>query len=64
MSNEEKARLYDDYIRQSEDLQRDNSKIKSEFPINMPTDKKKIVDDNNVKINVLVKKLEDLYNQA
>ena len=64
MTNDDKARLYDDYIRQSEVLQRENSKLKSEFTVNMPDDKQKIINDNDAKIKILVKKLEDLYNQA
>lgn len=64
MTNSEKATLYDDYIRKSETLQRENSRIKSEFPVNMPEDKQKIINENDAKIKVLVKKLEDLYNQA
>ena len=36
MTREEKGALYDDYLRQSDVLQRENSKIKSEYVINMP----------------------------
>lgn len=64
MTTNEKATLYDDYVRQSELLQRSNSKLKSEFPLAMPEDKQKTIDENNVKINSLVKKLEDLLKQG
>lgn len=61
MTNAEKGKLYDDYIFESDKLQRINSKLKSEFPIEMPEDKQKIITENNAKIDILVQKLNNLY---
>ena len=57
----DKAALYDEYIRQGDVLQRQNSKLKSEYPINMPEKEQKIIEANNQKINVLQSKLNDLF---
>jgi hypothetical protein len=61
MNNQEKALIYDQCIRDSDRLQRENSKLKSEYPINIPNDVQKIIDSNNAKIAVIVKKLENLF---
>jgi hypothetical protein len=61
MTKEEKARLYDEYLRQSDKLQRENSKIKSEYVINMPEHIEEKISSNNVKIAELVRKLEKLF---
>lgn len=61
LSNDEKAKLYDEYVRQSENLQRENSKIKSQFAGNIPVDKQEILDSNNRNIDSIVKKLQDLF---
>lgn len=61
MNNEEKAMAYDDYVRESDVLQRENSKIKSEFFGNVPPPQQLIIDRNNARIEILVKKLEDLF---
>jgi len=61
MTREEKGALYDDYLRQSDVLQRENSKIKSEYVINMPEHVEEKFISNNVKIAELVKKLENLF---
>lgn len=62
MTNEEKAIVYDDCIRESERLQRINSKIKSEHTTNIPQNLQEEIDRNNVTIDFLVKKLESLFN--
>jgi hypothetical protein len=62
MTNEQKAIVYDDCIRESERLQRINSKIKSEHTTNIPQNLQEEIDRNNVKIDLLVKKLESLFN--
>lgn len=62
MTNGEKATIYDDCLRESDNLQRENSKIKSEYTTNIPPDKQYIIDRNNARIAVLVKKLESLFN--
>jgi hypothetical protein len=62
MTNEQKAALYDQCVRESEQLQRINSKLKSEYPINVPQDIQNQIDVNNVKIDSLVVKLQSLFN--
>ena len=62
MTNEQKGIVYDDCIRESERLQRINSKIKSENAINIPQNLQEEIDRNNVRIDLLVKKLESLFN--
>jgi len=61
MTREDKARLYDEYIRESDRLQRENSKIKSEYVFNIPPNMQEIIDRNNARLDVLVKNLERLY---
>lgn len=61
MTKEEKARLYDEYIRESDKLQRENSKIKSQYVINIPENMQQIIDRNNNRLDVLVKNLEKLF---
>ena len=61
MTREEKAVLYDNYIRESDRLQRENSKIKSEYVFNIPPNMQEIIDRNNSRLDVLVKNLEKLY---
>jgi hypothetical protein len=61
MTREEKAVLYDNYIRESDRLQRENSKIKSEYVFNIPPNMQEIIDRNNSRLDVLVKSLEKLY---
>jgi len=62
MKNEDKALIYDECLRESEKLQRINSKIKSEHATNIPQHLQEEIDRNNVKINSLVRKLESLFN--
>ena len=47
MTREEKAVLYDSYIRESDRLQRENSKIKSEYVFNIPPNLQEIIDRND-----------------
>lgn len=61
MTKEEKANLYDEYLRQSDKLQRENSRLKSQYVINIPEDVEQRILENNVKIAELVKKLEKLF---
>jgi hypothetical protein len=62
MNNQEKAQLYDNYIYESDKLQRENSKIKSENTGNIPPHLQKKINENDYRISVLVRKLEDLFN--
>jgi hypothetical protein len=61
MNNQDKAALYDAYVRQGDVLQRENSKLKSQFPIDMPENEQKIIESNNQKINALQIKLNNLF---
>jgi hypothetical protein len=61
MDNNEKALIYDECIRESDRLQRENSKIKSENPVNVPYHLQGILDKNNKRISELVVKLESLF---
>jgi hypothetical protein len=61
MKSEDKGQLYDDYIRQGDVLQREISKIKSEYPVNIPEDKQKVINVNQHKINILESKLMNLF---
>ena len=60
MTNDEKALLYDDLIRESDRLQRTNSKLKSQYPVSVPPNVQKEINENNKKIDIVVKKLEKL----
>lgn len=62
MTNDQKAAIYDQCVRESEQLQRINSKLKSEYPINIPHDIQTQIDTNNLKIDNLVVKLQSLFN--
>lgn len=61
MTREDKGKLYDEYLRESDKLQRENSKLKSEYVVNIPEDIEQKILTNNVKIAELVKKLERLF---
>ena len=61
MNNQEKAFIYDQCLRDSDKLQRENSKLKSEYSGNIPNNIQKIIDANNTKIALLVVKLENLF---
>lgn len=61
MTNEEKAVLYDKYLRQVDALQRENSRIKSENPINIPTELQIVFNENNNKLIVLESKVKNLF---
>jgi hypothetical protein len=62
MINENKAIIYDNCLRESDQLQRENSKIKSAFAGNIPPEQQLIIDKNNQRIDYLVKKLESLFS--
>ena len=47
MTNQEKAYIYDQCLRDSDRLQRENSKLKSDYVGNIPPDIQKIIDQNN-----------------
>lgn len=61
MTNEQKAAIYDDCLRESDMLQRQNSKIKSEHAGNIPAHLQEVINKNEARISVLVGKLESLF---
>lgn len=62
MTNEEKARIYDECIHESDQLQRENSRIKSQHVGNIPPNLQEVINKNEARINVLVSTLEGLFN--
>jgi len=63
MTNSEKAKRYDDCLRENDKLERVNSKIKSEYIGNIPKHKQEEIDMNNAKIAVLIREVDSLFNQ-
>ena len=61
LTNEDKAKIYDELIRESDRLQRINSKLKSEHVFNVPPQVQSQIDENERKIRELVIKLENLF---
>jgi len=61
MNNQEKAIVYDQLLFESDKLQRENSKLKSEYVGNIPPDAQLVIDRNNARIAVLVGRLESLF---
>jgi hypothetical protein len=61
MTNQEKAIVYDQLIRESDKIQRENSKLKSEYITNIPLDVERRINENNDRIAVLVGRLESLF---
>ena len=62
MTNQEKAELYDNLIRESDRLHRANSILKSEYVINMPREIQETLKENERKINFIVGRLEWLMS--
>lgn len=61
MNNQEKAIIYDQLLFESDKLQRENSKLKSQYVGNIPQDVQLVIDRNNARIAVLVGRLESLF---
>ena len=61
MTNEQKALIYEECLRESDILQRENSKLKSEYVMDMPPNIQEIINKNNLRIDFLVNKLENLF---
>lgn len=61
MTNEEKAIIYDECVRESDILQRENSKIKSQYPIDIPLNMLNTLRKNEARIATLVGRLENLF---
>jgi hypothetical protein len=62
MTNEEKSIIYDECLRESDYLQRRNSKLKSEYVGNIPTEIQNEINGNTTRIEFLVKRLESLFD--
>ena len=62
MTNEEKSIIYDDCLRESDYLQRRNSKLKSEYVGNIPPEIQNEINGNTTRIEFLVKRLESLFD--
>lgn len=60
MTNQQKAALYDQLIRESDALQRANSRLKSQHVTNIPPDIQVIIDNNDKRIAVIVGQFENL----
>lgn len=60
-TNAEKAILYDQYLRESDNLQSEISRLKSHNAGQISEADQATIDENKRKIDVLVKKLEDLF---
>lgn len=61
MNNQDKAILYDNCLRESDALQRANSKLKSEWAGNIPPHVQEQINRNDKRIAELVAKLESLF---
>lgn len=61
MNNQEKAMIYDECIRESDRLQREISKIKSEHVGNIPPELQEKITLNEARIAILVIRLESLF---
>ena len=61
MNNQEKAIIYENCIRESDRLQRENSKLKSEYVGNIPPHIEKQIKENEARIAVLVGRVENLF---
>jgi hypothetical protein len=61
MTNQEKAIAYDNYIRESDYLQRENSNLKSTHTGNIPPNIMEKIKANERKISIIVGKVEELF---
>ena len=61
MNNQDKAIIYDNCLRESDALQRANSKLKSEWAGNIPPQVQEQINRNDKRIAELVAKLEGLF---
>ena len=61
MNNQDKAIMYDNCLRESDALQRQNSKLKSDWAGNIPPHVQEQINRNDKRIAELVAKLENLF---
>ena len=62
MNRESKAMLYDELIRKGDALMRENSRLNSMYPINVPEGVKKTMEQNKMKLVELEKQLNKLIS--
>jgi hypothetical protein len=62
MNNSEKARIYEECIRDSDKLQRENSNLKSQYAGNIPPHVQAQIDMNDKLIAKIVARLENLFD--
>ena len=62
MNRESKAMLYDELIRKGDALMRENSRLNSMYPINVPEDVKKTMEQNKMRLVELEKQLNKLIS--
>jgi hypothetical protein len=61
MNNNDKAKLYEQYVSEANFLQQQISKLKSQYVINIPEHIEKLIEENKHKIRQLEIKLNNLY---
>jgi len=61
MDNNEKANLYDQYVREANRLQSEITSLKAKYVLNIPEEIQKKINFKNQRINELEKKLINLY---
>lgn len=61
MNNQDKAIIYDNCLRESDALQKQNSKLKSDWAGNIPPHVQEQINRNDKRIAELVAKLESLF---
>jgi hypothetical protein len=61
MTNDQKAMVYDACLRESDMLQRANSRLKAEHVTSMTPEVQKTIEKNNERIAELVRMLENLF---
>ncbi len=62
MDNAQKAQLYEEYVSAGSQLEKQNSKLKSEYAGNIPVQIQKQIDNNQRMIDNLNAKLINLIN--
>ena len=59
--NIDKAATYDELVRQGDILLREISKLKSAYPVNVPAEIQKQINENHAKVKQLEQRLLGLY---
>jgi hypothetical protein len=61
MTNEQKARVYDDLLRENDFYARKISKLKSDYAPNIPDNVQREIDEAQKQITLIVGRLENLF---